>query len=93
VSSPSYPEICLQGKFPFLRRKETISAGNFIEWSHLQKGPPSLAARATAWHFLLTQKMVNLALIRKRSAHYTRPWIGNKLMDSSIIYKEAVMKR
>ena len=37
--------------------------------------------------------MVNLALIRKRSAHYTRPWIGNKLMDSSIIYKETVMKR
>jgi len=26
----------MRGKFPFLRREETISAGNFIGWDHLQ---------------------------------------------------------
>jgi len=32
---PSYPKIHLQAKFPFLRREETISAGNFIGRSRL----------------------------------------------------------
>jgi len=33
---PSYPKTRMQAKSPFLRRKETISAGNFIGRNHLQ---------------------------------------------------------
>jgi len=33
---PSYPEIHLRGKFLFMRKKETISAGIFIKRDHLQ---------------------------------------------------------
>ena len=33
---PPYPKIHQRAKFPFLRRKETISAGIFIGWDHLQ---------------------------------------------------------
>jgi hypothetical protein len=51
-----------------MRKKKTISAGIFIGRNHLQKGPPSLAVRATAWHFLLTQKMVDLVSIEPASS-------------------------
>jgi len=35
-STPSYPKTRMQAKSPFLRRKETILAGNFIGLDHLQ---------------------------------------------------------
>jgi len=48
---PSYPEIHLRGKFPFLRRKETISAGIFIGRSRLQKVDMALIALASSLNF------------------------------------------
>ena len=44
----TYPKIHLQSKFPFMRRKETISAGSFIGRDHLQTVNLALIALASS---------------------------------------------
>jgi len=61
AEDPVLSENSSAGQVPIFEKGRNDFDSNFHRAGSSAKSPPSLAARATAWHFLLMQKMVNTA--------------------------------